>query len=116
MKNPVIRVDPNWLSFGTSRAVKDIYNYKSPCNKNSIYASLQGGEKHLTNIVDWPKHSHRRRMIAVVYAPKNIEAWESKVVNSVNRLLKQMDDMCIASFSCRESLSKKEDLKFDGVH
>lgn len=115
-KNPVIRVGPNWLSFASARAVKDIYGYNSPCTKGAIYASLQGGGKHLVNIVDRAEHSHRRRMVAVAYGPKNIDAWEPDVANSVARILKQMDSMCTTPLSPEQILPTSEDLKFDAVH
>ena len=112
MKNPVIRVGPNWLSFGNSGAVKDI----SPCNKGAIYASLQGGGKNMLDMVDRSEYSDRRRIAAVAYAPKKIESWEPDVARSVARLLKRMDEMCTPPLSPEESIPKNEDLMFDGVH
>ena len=114
-KNSVIRVGPKWLSFASARAVKDIYGYNSPCTKGAIYASLQGGGKHLVNIVDRAEHSHRRRMVAVAYGPKNIDAWEPDIANSVARILKQMDTMCKTPLSPEQTLPMDEDLKFDVV-
>ena len=116
MKNPVIRVGPNWLSFGSSRAVRDIYGYNSSCKKGAIYSALQGGGKNLVNMVEKSEHSHRRRMVAVAYAPKNIEVWEPHIADSVSRVLTQMDAMCTAPLSPKQRSPKKEDLKFDGVH
>ena len=116
MKNPVIRVGPNWLSFGNSCAVQDIYGFNSPCNKGAIYASLQGGGKNMLNMVDRSEHSDRRRIAAVAYAPKKIESWEPDVTRSVAWLLKRMDEMCTPPLSPEESIPKNEDLMFDGVH
>ena len=116
MKDSVIRVGPNWLSFGSSCAVKDIYGYNSPCNKGAIYASLQGGGKNMLNMVDRSEHSDRRRKVAVAYAPKRIESWEPDVAKSVARLLKRMDGLCTTPLSSEDSIPKNEDLSFDGVH
>ena len=116
MKDSVIRVGPNWLSFGSSCAVKDIYGYHSPCHKGAIYASFQGGGKNMLNMVDRFEHSDRRRKFAVAYAPKKIEMWEPEIANSVARLLKRMDGLCTRPLSPEESIPKKEDLMFDGVH
>lgn len=116
MKNPVIRVGPNWLSFGNSRAAKDIYGYNSLCKKGTIYAALQGGGKNLVNMVDRSQHSHRRRMVAVAYAPKNVEVWEPHIADSAARVFKNMDKMCTAPLSPKESIPKTEDLKYDGVY
>jgi hypothetical protein len=114
MKKPVIRVGPNWLSFGRSRAVKDIYGYNSPCLKADIYDSLQGGGKHLVNISNKSEHSHRRRMVAAAYAPKNIETWEPGVADTTSKLLKQMDAMCTAPLP-PNTTPKTEDLKFEAM-
>ena len=115
VKDAIIRVGPNWLSFGSSRAVKDIYGYNSLCNKGAIYAALQGGGKNVLTMVNRSEHSDRRRIIAVAYAPRKIEVWESKVVESVARVLKQMDKMCTGPMTPKHSIPKKEDFKFDGV-
>lgn len=114
--NPIIRIGPNWLSFGSSRAVKDIYGFNSSCNKGDIYAALQGGGKNMLNMVDRSEHSYRRRMVAIAYAPKNIDVWEPQIADSVARLLKQMDQLCTAPLSPKENIPRPEDLTFDGVH
>ncbi|KAL9117860.1 MAG: hypothetical protein Q9187_005598 [Circinaria calcarea] len=114
MKDPVIRVGPNWLSFGSSRAVNDIYGYNSRCEKAAIYSSLQGGGKHLVNIVDRTEHSHRRHMVAAAYAPKKIDMWAPDITDSTAMLLKRMDGMCTAPLSSGGSVAK-EDLKFEGM-
>lgn len=116
MENPVIRVGPNWLSFGSSRAVKDIYGYQSKCLKAAIYDSLQGGGKHLVNIVDRSEHSNRRRMVAIAYAPKNIEAWEPDVAKIIHTLVEQMDRICTAPLNHASQKPRVEDLTFEGVH
>lgn len=52
MKDPITLVGLNWLSFGSSRAVEDIYGYHSSCSKGAIYTALQDRGKNLVNIVD----------------------------------------------------------------
>lgn len=115
-KHSVIRVGPNWLSFGGSRAVDDIYGYHSPCNKGDIYAALQGGGKNLANMVSRSEHSHRRHIVAAAYAPKNIATWEPLVTDSVMKLLKQMDELCHLHATSMDTVSTGKDLVFDGVH
>ena len=116
MQKGVVRLGPNWLSFGSSRAVNDIYGYTSPCKKAAIYDSLQGGGQHLVNISEKSIHQGRRRMVAAAYAPKNTEMWEGPVVDSVVALLDQMDGMCTAPLPSGDGTPKKEDLKFEGMH
>ena len=115
IKKRVIRVGPNWLSFGSSRAVKDIYGYNSPCTKAGIYGILQGSGKHLVNIVDRSEHSQRRRTVATAYAPKNIHSWESAVADWVANLVAQMDSLCTTPPTPTDGGPRVEDLNFEGM-
>ena len=113
IKDPDIRVGPNWLSFGISRAVRDISGYNSSiCNKVAIYASLQGGGKHLVNMTNRLEHPHRWSLFAMALT---MLIRGANIVDSVIRLLKQMNALCTMPLSLKESTPKKEDLKFDGV-
>ncbi|KAK0630319.1 cytochrome P450 CYP5280A1P [Bombardia bombarda] len=112
-KQPVIRVGPNHLSFGRSRAVKDIYGYASPCNKGNIYGELNVGGKHLVNITSRALHSSRRRMVATAYAPKNIEMWEPGILDITATLVRKMDALCTTPLA-PGAVPRKEDLTFDG--
>lgn len=95
VKNPVVRVGPNWLSFGRAAAAKDIYGFSSPCNKGGIYHSLQGGVgESLILTLDRGFHSVRRRMVANSYAPNKIELWEPRVADSTRVLVSKLDAMC----------------------
>lgn len=113
-KNTVVRLGPNWLSFGSSRAAKDIYGYNSPCLKAAIYDSLQAGGQHLVNISSRELHSSHRRMVATAYAPKNIEMWEPRITESTAVLIRKMDVLCTVPSSQLRAPVRKEDLTFDG--
>lgn len=93
-ENPVVRIGPNWLAFGRSQAVKDIYGYASRCRKAAIYDLLSQGGTHTTVISDKSLHAARRRMVASSYAPKHAETWERKVVGSMTALMEQIDKRC----------------------
>lgn len=115
VKSPVMRLGPNWLSFGSSRAVKDIYGYGSPCLKSALYDALQGGGQHLVNISSRSLHSSRRKMVATAYAPKNIEAWEPKIAETTSLLISKMDALCTTPLALEGfRISPQEDLTFDG--
>ncbi|RYP48869.1 hypothetical protein DL769_011154 [Monosporascus sp. CRB-8-3] len=112
-KGPIIRVAPDWLSFGTAAAVKDIYGHKSPLVKNEVYFALQAEGQHLANITKKSIHSHRRHLVAASYALKNIEIWEPKITKLARTLITRMDEMCTVPLP-KGRLPAKEDIKFDG--
>lgn len=112
-KGPVIRVGPNWLSFGSSAAVKDIYGHKSPLLKNEVYFALQENGQHLANMTSRSYHSDRRHLVAASYAPKNIESWEPKITSLASTLVTKLDLLCTAPLP-KGQLPAKRDLLFDG--
>ncbi|CAG8109221.1 unnamed protein product [Penicillium olsonii] len=91
-KHPVIRVAPNMLSFRDVRAIKDIYGFGSPCQKHEMY-QLQNGEGHMNilNVIDREDHSRKRRMLSHAFSTKNLEAWEYKIADKVEKLVAQLD-------------------------
>ncbi|KAF2161904.1 hypothetical protein M409DRAFT_69435 [Zasmidium cellare ATCC 36951] len=101
---PIIRIGPNWLSFGRSQAAKDIYGYTSKNVKAGPYDVMSEGGANLNNISEKSIHSARRRTVASSYAPKNIEVWEPKVAASILDLKAQVDRRCVNK------------TVFDGVH
>ncbi|KAK5633188.1 hypothetical protein RRF57_008902 [Xylaria bambusicola] len=106
-ENPVLRIGPNWLAFGRSQAVKDIYGFTSRCRKAAIYDNLSQAGANLTNISDKSFHSARRRIVASAYAPKRADVWEPKVADSITALMAQIDIRCTGP--------RGQDL-FDAVH
>lgn len=112
-KGPVIRVAPNWLSFSTPRAVKDIYGVKSPLLKNEVYFALQENGQHLANMTNKSYHSERRHLVASSYAPKNIEMWEPKIASLAKILVSKVDELCTAPLP-KGQIPAQRDLLFDG--
>ncbi len=114
-KNPVVRIGPNWLSFGRAGAVRDIYGFNSPCRKSRIYSVLKsdGAESLLFSSVK-AVHSRRRKMVAASYAPGNIELWATRVAESIIVLVSKLDAVCTAPppTSSRDIIPKEE-LTFD---
>lgn len=115
-KHSVIRIGPNWLSFGRAQAAKDIYGHTSKCRKGGTYDLLSSGGANLNNISEKSFHSARRRMVASVYAPKHIEEWEPKVAASVAALMSQMDKRCTEPHPPGGAIIRPEELTFDAVH
>lgn len=116
VRDPVVRIGPNWLSFGRGQAVRDIYGFNSPCLKGTIYDSLQGGGESLILTTSREVHSQRRRMVAASYAPSNVELWEPRVAESTAILVSKLDSMCTAAPLRPGAIVPQEQLAFDANH
>jgi cytochrome P450 len=49
---------------------------------------------HLADVVDKPEHARKRKVLSSAYALKNLEGWEFKVADKVERLIAQFDKRC----------------------
>ncbi|KAJ5532496.1 hypothetical protein N7494_009048 [Penicillium frequentans] len=93
-KHPVIRTGPNMLSYGDVRAIKDIYGHNTKCTKDSSYLITSGSHFNLADVVDKPDHARKRKVLSSAYALKNLESWEYKVTDKVQRMFKHFDEVC----------------------
>lgn len=93
-KGPILRTAPNQLSFGSVRAIKDIYGHGTPCTKDESYVLLSGTHMHLADVVGKAEHARKRKVLSSAYALKNLEAWEYKVADKVQRMIEQFDKLC----------------------
>ncbi|KAJ5369279.1 uncharacterized protein N7496_009039 [Penicillium cataractarum] len=101
-EHPVIRTGPNMLSYGDVRAIKDIYGHNTKCTKDASYAVTAGTHFNLADVVDKPDHAIKRKVLSSAYALKNLESWEYKVTDKVQRMFKHFDEVC--------TLTPKEDV------
>ncbi|KAI7227517.1 cytochrome protein [Hortaea werneckii] len=88
---PVLRIGPNSLSYGDPSAIRDIYGHNSNCTKDDQYAVTSGSHVHLADVVDKKEHGRKRKLLSSAYAVKNLEGWEFKVADKVQRLVFQID-------------------------
>ncbi|UNI15403.1 hypothetical protein JDV02_001938 [Purpureocillium takamizusanense] len=95
-KEPVLRMGPNSLSFGRVQAIKDIYGHGTPCIKEESYVLTAGTHYHLADVVNKAEHARKRKVLSSAYALKNLERWEHKVADKVDRMLAQIDKRCSA--------------------
>ncbi|POR35605.1 Uncharacterized protein TPAR_04203 [Tolypocladium paradoxum] len=91
---PVLRTGPNSLSFGSVKAIKDIYGHGTPCTKEEAYTLTAGTHFHLADVVDKGEHARKRKVLSSAYALKNLERWEHKVADKASRMLAQIDKRC----------------------
>ncbi|KAI0973723.1 cytochrome P450 [Xylaria arbuscula] len=93
-KQPILRTGPNALSFGSVLAIKDIYGHGTPCLKDESYEISAGSDYHLADVIDRADHARKRRVLSAAYAIKNLQEWEFKVADKVERLFKKFDSCC----------------------
>lgn len=93
-KHPVIRTGPNTLSYGDVRAIKDIYGHGTKCIKDPSYVVTAGSHYHLADVIDRGEHSQKRKVLSSAYALKNLETWEFKVSDKIERIVKHFDSVC----------------------
>ncbi|CAG8194620.1 unnamed protein product [Penicillium olsonii] len=93
-KDPVIRTGPNQLSYGDVKAIKDIYGHNTKCTKDTSYVITSGTHYNLADVVDKPDHARKRKILSSAYALKNLETWEYKVTDKVQRMFKHFDEVC----------------------
>lgn len=96
-KNPVIRTGPNTLSYGDVRAIKDIYGHGTKCIKDPSYVVSAGTHYHLADVIDRGEHSQKRKVLSSAYALKNLETWEFKVSDKIERVVAHFDQVCTAA-------------------
>ncbi|KAF2159838.1 hypothetical protein M409DRAFT_60435 [Zasmidium cellare ATCC 36951] len=90
----IFRTGPNTLSFSDMRAIKDIYGHATKCTKDGQYVVQSGTHYHLADVVDKKEHARKRKVLSSAYALKNLEEWEFKVADKVERMIAQFDKRC----------------------
>ncbi|KAE8316641.1 cytochrome P450 [Aspergillus transmontanensis] len=91
-KHPIIRVAPNMLSFRDVKAIKDIYGFGSPCQKHEMYKPQNGeGHMNILNVIDREDHNRKCRMLSHAFSTENLESWEFKITDKVEKLVAQFD-------------------------
>lgn len=93
-KQPILRTGPNTLSFGSVHAIREIYGHGAPCLKDEAYDLTAGTHYHLADVIDKAEHARKRKVLSSAYALKNLENWEHKVADKVERMIAQLDKRC----------------------
>ncbi|KAK5072224.1 hypothetical protein LTR64_003993 [Lithohypha guttulata] len=106
----VLRIGPNHLSYSDPQAIKYIYGHGTKCAKDTGYEIQKGTHYHLADVVDKPDHARKRKILASAYAIKNLEEWEYKVADKVERLIRQFDKRCTAPLPAGQIVPNPEDV------
>ncbi|KAI0432726.1 cytochrome P450 [Xylaria sp. FL1042] len=112
-EQPVLRIGPNSLSYGTYRAIKDIYGHGTKCIKGDFYATLAGSHFHLADVIDKTEHARKRKVLSAAYALSNLETWEYKVADKVERFIRGADKACTLPLKPGHVRPDPQDLTFD---
>ncbi|KAJ3579579.1 hypothetical protein NPX13_g989 [Xylaria arbuscula] len=112
-KGPILRTGTNTLSFGSVLAIKDIYGHNTPCLKDESYVLTAGDHYHLADVIDRADHARKRRVLSAAYAIKNLQEWEFKVVDKVERLFKKFDASCTAPLPKGQIYPDPKDVNID---
>ncbi|KAL6696870.1 cytochrome P450 [Trichoderma pleuroticola] len=94
LQHPVVRVGPNSLSFSTPDAIRAIYGHNTPCLKGGTYVTGAGTHPSLLDVVNKQEHARKRRILSHAFATRNLEQWEFKVTDKVQKLVAQFDLLC----------------------
>lgn len=106
----VLRIGPQHLSFSDPRAIKYIYGHGSKATKDLSYNITAGTHFHLADVVDKAEHARKRKVLSSAYALKNLEEWEYKVADKVERLIIQFDKRCTAPLPKGQHVPNPKDL------
>ncbi|KAI1394589.1 hypothetical protein F4819DRAFT_262168 [Hypoxylon fuscum] len=93
-KHSIVRIGPNSLSFSTTSAIRSIYGHSTPCTKGDMYTVQAGSHSNITDAVNKSEHARKRRLLSHTFATRNLEQWEFKVADKVQRLVHQFDRIC----------------------
>lgn len=93
-QHSVVRIGPNSVSFSSPDAIRSIYGHATPCSKGDMYDLTRGGHASLLDVVDRNEHARKRRLLSNAFATRNVQHWEFKIGDKVQRLLVQFDAAC----------------------
>lgn len=79
---PIVRIQPNHVSFTDPRALKDIYGHGSAIMKSEYYDNVAGDFHDTANSTDRAEHSRKRRIMSHAFSHKQILTME-EVINTV---------------------------------
>jgi cytochrome P450 len=81
-----VRLGPNFLSFNTSTALKQIYGYKSNVRKSDFYTAFPANKNtfNVHSSIDRAQHARKRRVISHAFADSAIKSMEKYILGNVD--------------------------------
>jgi hypothetical protein len=97
---PVVRIQPNHVSFTTPKAISDIYSFQSGMMKDEFYETFSGedfsghNEHSITNTRDRLVHARKRKFLSSAFALKSVVNVDPIVHTVILKLTAIFDDFC----------------------
>lgn len=93
-QHAVVRIGPNSLSFSSPSAIQSIYSHSTPCIKGDVYQLARGSHSNVLDAVHKGEYAQKRRLLSLALSNRNLETWEFKIIDKVERLVRQFDSVC----------------------
>ncbi|RHZ68020.1 hypothetical protein CDV55_107584 [Aspergillus turcosus] len=96
---PVVRIQPNHISFNIPEAVPDIYGHSTKILKDRFYDTFTADLEY-TSIVGTRSredHARKRKYVSNAFAQKNIVDMEPIIQEQVSVLLSKLDSFCTSN-------------------
>lgn len=97
---PVVRIQPNHVSFADPRAIPDIYSFQSGMMKDEFYETFSGtdqfgvNEHSITNTRDRLVHARKRKFLSSAFALKSVVNVDPIVHTVILKLSSIFDGFC----------------------
>ncbi|GBE84398.1 Benzoate 4-monooxygenase [Sparassis crispa] len=102
---PFVRIAPNHISVASPAAVSAVYGHSSGTTKASFYDIFKAFRRTrgIFNTRSRPEHARKRRVMAHMFAPQSVLAFEEQVRGYLSTLLKQWDSLCVKAGSANNA-------------
>jgi cytochrome P450 len=94
---PVVRIQPNHVSFTDPRAIADIYSFQSGMMKDPFYETFSGedqygvNERSIVNTRDRAVHARKRKFLSSAFALKSIVGVDPIVHTVILKMINRFD-------------------------
>lgn len=92
---PVIRIQPDHVSFNVPEAAAQIYGHGSKVDKADFYEIFRsaGGEENIVGTRSRAEHSRKRKMISAGFAMTNVEKMQPMMEGALWDFLQKLDEL-----------------------
>ncbi|KAH9849884.1 cytochrome P450 monooxygenase pc-bph [Lenzites betulinus] len=91
---PFVRLAPNHLSISDPAALTVVYGHGTGTLKSDFYDAFVSIQRGLFTTRSRPEHARKRKIVAHIFAPKNVLEFEPHVRVHLAQLFRQWDRFC----------------------
>ena len=88
---PIVRIQPDHLSFNVGEAINEIYGHGKDLMKAPFYDTLAASHRSMFDATDRVEHGLKRKYVAHMFAPKSVMELEDVVANTTKNLCNVFD-------------------------